>query len=207
MRTLVNLAIAAAILSVGAQPVLAQSNVSDGPAFVQAVRDRDGHKVGDMLRARPAVINARDDKGETGLLVAISRRDADFTTYLLSQGADPTIAARNGDTALIKAAAIGFVDVAKYLLDVRVPVDAANRMGETALIVAVQQRQAQVVKLLLNAGANPDKTDNAAGLSARDYAKRDTRSRDIIALIDASTKKPPVKKFIPPKDAGDFKIK
>ena len=53
-------------------------------------------------------------------------------------------------------------------------------MGETALIVAVQQRQPPVVKLLLEAGANPDKADHAAGYSARDYAKRDTRSREIL---------------------------
>lgn len=75
-------------------------------------------------------------------------------------------------------------------------------MGETALIVAVQQRQAPIAKLLLEAGANPDKTDNAAGLSARDYAKRDSRSRDILALIE-STKKPAPKND----KLDDFKLK
>ena len=202
----VNLAMAL-LLSAAAQPVLAQGNVSDGHAFVKAVRDRDGNKVGEMLRARPGVVNARDDKGETGLMAAISQRDQDFTAYLLSQGADPSLVARNGDTALIKAARIGYADAAHYLLDLRAPVDASNRMGETALIVAVQQRQAAVVKLLLAAGANPDKTDNAAGLSAREYAKRDTRSREILALIEGATKKPPAKTFVPPKDAADFTIK
>jgi len=202
----VNLAMAL-LLSAAAQPVLAQGSVSDGHAFVKAVRDRDGNKVGEMLRARPGVVNARDDKGETGLMAAISQRDQDFTAYLLSQGADPSLVARNGDTALIKAARIGYADAAHYLLDLRAPVDASNRMGETALIVAVQQRQAAVVKLLLAAGAKPDKTDNAAGLSAREYAKRDTRSREILALIEGATKKPPAKTFVPPKDAADFTIK
>ena len=61
-------------------------------------------------------------------------------------------------------------------------------MGETALIVAVQQRQLPMVRTLLAAGANPDKADSAAGLSARDYAARDTRSRDILQAIEA--KKP-----------------
>ena len=56
-------------------------------------------------------------------------------------------------------------------------VDGANRMGETPLIVAVQQRQTPIVRRLLAAGANPDKTDNAAGYSARDYAQRDNRAR------------------------------
>jgi uncharacterized protein len=47
-----------------------------------------------------------------------------------------------------------------------------------------------LVRLLLAAGANPDKTDNAAGLSARDYAARDTRSRDILQAIEAKKPKP-----------------
>ena len=62
-------------------------------------------------------------------------------------------------------------------------IDQANKMGETPLIVAVQQRQTPVVRLLLAAGANPDKTDSAAGYSARDYAQRDSRARDILKLI------------------------
>ena len=63
-------------------------------------------------------------------------------------------------------------------------VDKTNRLGETALIVAVQQRQPAIVSTLLKLGANPDKTDHAAGYSARDYAKRDTRSRELLKLIE-----------------------
>ena len=59
-----------------------------------------------------------------------------------------------------------------------------QQLGETALIVAVQQRQAQFVNLLLDAGANPDKTDNAAGFRARDYAKRDRARPEMLALIE-----------------------
>ena len=47
-----------------------------------------------------------------------------------------------------------------------------------------------MVRLLLSAGANPDKTDNAAGLSARDYAARDSRSREIQQAIQAKKPKP-----------------
>jgi ankyrin repeat protein len=63
-------------------------------------------------------------------------------------------------------------------------------MGETALIIAVQQRQLPMVQMLLAAGANPDKTDNAAGLSARDYAARDSRSRNILQAIESKKPKP-----------------
>ena len=41
---------------------------------------------------------------------------------------------------------------------------------------------------LLKAGANPDKTDALQGFSAREYAERDPRSREILKAIEA--KKP-----------------
>ena len=54
----------------------------------------------------------------------------------------------------------------------------------------MQQRQIPVIRLLLAAGADPDKTDTAQGFSARDYAQRDTRSREILQLINAKKPKP-----------------
>jgi ankyrin repeat protein len=171
-----------------AAPAAAQSGF-DGEKFVNAVRERDGNQAMELLRARGAtILNARDEKGETGLIVAILRRDESWTGFLLSEGADPDRPARNGDTPLIAAARSGYTAAAAQLLQLGVKVDAANRMGETALILAVQLRQVPIVRLLLAAGADPDRTDSAAGYSARDYARRDTRNRDILKLIEA--KKP-----------------
>jgi len=170
-----------------AQPAASQTFGRDD--FVAAVRDRDGAKAMEMLRSRGTLaVNSRDDKGMTGLIVAIARRDDEWTAFLLNQGADPNLAARDGETPLIAAARIGYLGAAADLIRLRVKVDTANRMGETALIVAVQQRQTEIVKLLLAAGADPDRSDSAAGYSARDYAKRDTRSSQILKLIEA--KKP-----------------
>ena len=169
-----------------AAPAAGQGRLTSGN-LVDAVRDRDGNKAMELLRERgPGIVNARDGKGETALIVAIARRDDNWTGFLLDQGADPNLAARNGDTPLIAAARSGYVAGAADLVRMKVKVDAANRMGETALIVAVQQRQPAIVKLLLAAGADPDRTDSAAGYSARDYAKRDSRSREILKLIEAS---------------------
>lgn len=182
-------AAALAMLSVAA-PAGAQSSGFDGQKFVQAVRDRDGNEAMGLLRARgPTILDVRDEKGETALIVAISRRDELWAMFLLSEGADPGLPARNGDTPLIAAARAGFTDAAEQLLELGVKVDAANRMGETALIAAVQQRQAPMVRLLLAAGADPDRTDSAAGYSARDYARRDTRARDLLKLIEAAKSK------------------
>jgi uncharacterized protein len=169
-----------------AAPAAAQISMSSGD-FVSAVRDRDGDKAMELLQTRGnQIINLRNDRGETALIVAIQRRDDTWTGFLLNQGADPNLAARNGETPLIAAARVGFMGALADLIRLRAKVDAANRMGETALIVAVQNRHADIVKVLLALGADPDKADSAAGYSARDYAKRDTRSRDLIKLIEAA---------------------
>lgn len=181
----------AAILAAGLllAPAQGQRLGDAGENFVRAVRDRDGAKVEELLQdGGSTLINAKDLNGDTALMVAVSRRDDTWTAFMLSKGADPNLANRNGDTALIAAARIGYMQGAEWLLGKKARIDDANRMGETPLIVAVQARQTQLVKFLLSMGANPDKADNAAGYSARDYARRDSRNPELLRLIEAAKK-------------------
>lgn len=173
--------------------------VSDVDSFIEAIRSHNSNAAVELLNARGAtVVNGRNASGETALLVAIGERDSAWTQYLLQKGADPNLPARSGEVPLVAAARIGFEDAVESLLANGARVDQTNRMGETALIVAVQRRHAPIVRLLLEEGADPDRADAAAGYSARDYAKRDTRSREILDLIE-STKKPATK-------MDDFKL-
>ena len=182
-------AIAAVALGCAMAPVAAQNGGYDGIQFVDAVKKKDSDKLMELLRKNGrGIVDAKDVTGNTALIAAITDRNEDYTAFLLNQGADPNLAGKGGDTPLIVAARVGYADAVEWLLGQGAKIDATNRMGETALIVAVQQRQGALVRQLLAAGANPDKTDNAAGLSARDYAARDTRSRDILQAIEA--KKP-----------------
>jgi ankyrin repeat protein len=191
LRRFALLAIAAAAF---ATPVSAQY-VSDAEPFINAVRDRDGDKATELLNNRPTIVNSRNAKGQTALNIVISRTDDLWTRFLLGKGADPNLQDSNGDTPLIAAARVGFEDAIELLLKVGAKVDLSNRMGETPLIVAVQRRELNAVKLLLAKGANPDKTDSAAGYSARDYAKRDSRMPQLLAAIEEAgkTKAQPVK--------------
>jgi ankyrin repeat protein len=168
-----------------AEPAVAQVTGYSGLEFVEAVKKSDGDKVQELLRDHSVggLVNARDGDGNTALIIAVARRDEQWTGFLLNQGADPNLAGKSGDTPLIAASRIGFDQGVEWLLGMGAKVDQANKMGETPLIVAVQQRQTPVVRQLLAAGANPDKTDSAAGYSARDYAQRDLRARDILKLI------------------------
>lgn len=195
-------ALIAFALAAASAPVAAQY-VSDAEPFLTAVRERDGNKATELLETRPAVLNARNTKGETALNLVIARSDELWTKFLLGKGADPNLPDGAGNTPLMTAARVGYVEAIDLLLQLGSKVDATNKMGETALILAVQQRQLDAVKLLLTKGANPDKKDSAAGYSARDYAKRDTRNREILAAIEAAGKAKPAK----PDDLDSFKLK
>lgn len=168
-----------------AAPAAAQ--FSDTYNFLQAVESRDGDKVTKLLSDNDArIVNTRSpDNGETALAIVVKRRDLTWLKFLLGKGADPSIADRQGTTPLMHAALIGFPEGANELLDRKAPIDQTNRRGETALILAVQARNASMVRLLVRRGASPDKADHIAGMSARDYAKRDDRSGQMLELLDA----------------------
>ena len=181
-----SLAIAFAIF---ATPLSAQSlpTGSEGEAFLKALEERDNNKALPMISdVDLRVVNYRGDKGDAAIHIVTRQRQLDWVGFLLSKGANPNVGDANGDTPLIIASRIGFDDAARVLLRYKANVDAVNRRGETALIVAVQQRQPRMVELLMKSGADPDKTDHAAGFSARDYAKRDTRNRDLLKLIETT---------------------
>ena len=162
--------------------------------FVQAVEKRDGNRAIQLLTDNPpGIVNARNGDGDTALIIAIQRSDPEWTAFLLQKHADLNLGGHGGDTPLIAASRVGFDDAVEWLLGLGAKVDATNRMGETPLIIAVQQRQTQIVKMLLEAGADPDKSDAAAGYSAREYAARDNRGRQILQLIEAKKPKPAAK--------------
>lgn len=197
------IAFAAAVI---AGPASAQSYVSDVEPFMNAVRDRDGDKATEILNTRPTVVNTRNAKGETALNIVLSRSDDLWTGFLIGNGADPNLQDGRGDTPLIAAARVGYTDAIETLLKHGAKVDLANRMGETPLIIAVQQREIEAVKLLLARGANPDKADSAAGYSARDYAKRDTRTPQILAAIEEAGKAKAATPAKKPTDLNSFTL-
>jgi ankyrin repeat protein len=181
-----NIVLAATALASLSVAVAAQDlgTGSNSDQFVDAVKKSDGDKATQLIQDHPTLIDARNDRGDTGLIIAINRNDPTWTGFLLNKGANPNLPGANGDPPLIAAARVGFDEAVHWLLEVGAKVDGTNKMGETALIIAVQQRNAPIVRQLLEAGANPDKTDAAAGYSAREYAARDPRARDILKLIN-----------------------
>lgn len=164
------------------QPAAAQ--FSDSYNFLKAVRDKDVLKARELItKPGSTIINARDrTTGESALHIAARRDDPPWIGFLLNAGADPNIRDGEGNTPLMIAAKGGMTEAMRVLL-LRAQPDAPNGRGETPLIMAVQLRNLPATRMLLDAGADPDRTDNVAGMSARDYATQDRRGGPLAKLL------------------------
>lgn len=172
----------AALLAL-ALPVAAQQ-FSESYNFLKAVRDQDGTKVTDMLNAPgQTIVNARDNKGEAAIHIVTKRRDRVYLNFILARGGNPNLQDGAGNTPLMMAVEAGWPEGVALLLSKRADINLGNNGGESPLIRAVQRRDAEMVRTLLNEKADPDQRDRLAGMNARDYAARDTRSPVIAQLI------------------------
>jgi ankyrin repeat protein len=181
------LVLAAALLSV-ALPAGAQ-RFSDSYQFLKAVREQDGNKVNEYLNAPGQTIaNAKDDNGEAAIHIITKRRDMPYLRFILARGGNVNLQDGDGNTAMMLAVAAGWPDGVRELIAKRGNVNLQNNGGETPLMRAVQRRDGELVQLLLASGADPDLVDRLAGMSARDYAARDTRSPAIAEALKTAPK-------------------
>lgn len=185
-RTLV-----AFLLSLLLWPSLASAQFSDSYNFLKAIRDKDGTKVMEFLgKPGTTIINTRDvSTSQTALHIVTARRDTAWIEFLITKGANPNLTDGNGDTPLMIATQLRFAEGAQTLLEHGAQVDKTNGSGETPLIRAVHLNDLPMIRLLVSKGANPNKKDLMAGLSAREYAVRDGRSQTIIDLLDSAKPK------------------
>ncbi len=169
-------------------PLGAQAQFSDNYNFLKAVKDADGQKVTDLIqKPGSTVINSRDvTTGQNALHLVVARRDSTWLSFLLAKGANPNLADNAGNTPLMNAVQLRFEDGVRTLLSYKAQIDKANGSGETPLIRAVQLRDVGLVRLLVAQGANADKRDTIAGMSARDYAERDSRTPGMIEALSAA---------------------
>jgi ankyrin repeat protein len=175
----------AALLMLAALPASAQQ-FSDSYNFLNAIRETDGSKVNKYLEDKSLrIVNTKDrTTGEGALHIVVNRSDATYLRVLLQQDdININLQDNRGNTPLILAAGRGWGEGVTILIKYGANVNTQNSSGETPLIRAVQVHEIEIVRQLLAAGANPDRTDNVTGKSARDYAKDETRYPQIAKLL------------------------
>ncbi len=186
------LVLAAALLSV-ALPAGAQ-RFSESYNFLKAVREQDGTKVTEFLNAPgQTIVNAKDDKGDAAIHIITKRRDMTYLRFVLARGGNVNLQDGAGNTPLMLAVDAAWPEGIREILNRKANVNLANNGGETPLMRAVQRRDGELVQLLLTSGADPDMVDRLAGMSARDYAARDTRAP---AIAEALKNAPRIKKRV-----------
>ncbi|MEO1488470.1 MAG: ankyrin repeat domain-containing protein [Pseudomonadota bacterium] len=174
-------------LAIVASPPVSAQLFSEGYQFLEAVKERDGDVVTEMLNEPGTqIVNTRDiTSGDTGLHIAAQRRDALWVRFLLQRGADPNIRNKKGRTPLQVSITLSDIDSVEALIKRGASVNVSDRQGETPLISAVHQRNQAMIKLLLEKGADPDHNDNS-GRSARNYVELMNDNERILAEFAAA---------------------
>lgn len=126
--------------------------------FSAALRNGDARAIRAALD-NGAPVNARDERGNTPLMLAAVYGDVASMKVLLDHGAQINVTNAEGATPLIRAA-YDF-DKARLLVDRGADVNARSALGETPLMLAARPVDShRAVRLLLDHGADAKATNN-----------------------------------------------
>ncbi|XP_062406857.1 ankyrin repeat and SOCS box protein 2-like [Sardina pilchardus] len=106
-----------------------------------------------LIQAFPQLINARTNKNQNPLILAVSHKHLLCAQCLLAAGGDPNIANKSGETAVLKACEKASVEMVELLLKAGGNASRGNLEGVTPLHEAVGAKSVAMCKLLVEAGA------------------------------------------------------
>jgi imidazolonepropionase-like amidohydrolase len=124
-----------------------------------AAASNDVKTISDLLAGGTA-IDARDERGQTALLVATHANAVQAARALIEAGAD--VNAKDGihDSPYLLAGASGHLDILKMTLEHGADLKSTNRYGGTALIPAAERGHVDTVRTLIEAGVDVDHVNN-----------------------------------------------
>lgn len=143
----------------------------DNEAFFTEIRKGNYEVVQKMLVANPELVNAKDQRGSTTLILAAYYDQSEIVDSLLEHGAKIDEKDTSGNTALMGVCFKGFTEIARKLIEKGANVNERNSMGGTALIYAITFNRLEIAELLL---ANDDVdtfVKDGRGNTALDHAK------------------------------------
>ena len=108
------------------------------------------------MAERKIVMNAKDEKNRSGLLLSIINGHTIVAGFLIEQGVDVNLASnsrnneREGQTSLIVASLYGYTDIVQLLINSGVRVDARCKDKTGAACCAAEKGHIDVLKILLS---------------------------------------------------------
>jgi hypothetical protein len=159
-----------------------RDNETHTTALEYAVRNGNREVVQVLLWAK-ADVNAKDQDGQTVLMMLSDKVTSEMVWDLINAGVKINARDKDGDTALLSTAEVNNADALKTLLDAGAKIDAVNNSGETALMKAASSGLVNNVRALIMAGANVNARDKD-GKTALMYATENNESA-VVRLLKA----------------------
>ncbi|KKN17623.1 hypothetical protein LCGC14_0964020 [marine sediment metagenome] len=105
--------------------------------FFDEIRNGSFKEVKAMLAKNPVLLDSKDARGSTPLIIATYYDEPEITDLFLQQGAKVDTKDSSGNTALMGVCFKGYTDIAEKLIKNGADINASNAMGATCLIYAV----------------------------------------------------------------------
>lgn len=137
--------------------------------LMHAIKLENISTIEELLEDDPSLVNTRDERGFTSLIMATYVGSIACTKHLLQHGADIDMVDATGNTALMGVTFKGDVEMGKLLIAEGADVNIVNKLGWSALHFSVIYHKPELTRLLLEAGADKSITDES-GKSALDLA-------------------------------------
>jgi ankyrin repeat protein len=153
--------------------------------FFNGIREGNLERTAALLEAHPDLLNSRDQRGSTPLILAGYYNQAEVVRLLLDKGVPVDEKDGSGNTALMGACFKGYAGIAEILIDAGANVNERNGMGGTCLIFAITFNREPMARLLLEKGARADAKD-PEGKTALDHA-RSQGMHSLIPILEAQS--------------------
>ncbi|MGB5370361.1 MAG: ankyrin repeat domain-containing protein [Flavobacteriaceae bacterium] len=154
----------------------------DMESFFNAIRQGDLNTVKTLGNRHPDLLDGKDQRGSTPLILATYYNHGDIVDFLLEKGVGVDEKDGVGNTALMGVCFKGYTDIAEKLMKAGADVNTTNTMGSSCLIFAVTFNQEGITHMLLAHGADKSLKD-ARGHSALDHARMQGFSK-LIELLE-----------------------
>jgi ankyrin repeat protein len=135
-----------------------------------ACRQGNIEKVKELYEEYPDIINARDFKGFTPIILASYNNQPAVVDFLLEKGAAVNSPDGSDNSALMGVSFKGYTEIAKKLIDAGANVHERNTNGATALTFAATFGHIAIAEMLLKKEADVHVQDSR-GKSPLDHAR------------------------------------